>query len=76
MIINDEMLLCYQELKAKYVHDEASYREFKFYLNDFNQSIRIDMNDTAIHYRCKDHFKAAAENTGESRKTIWRATKM
>ena len=74
-VITKEMFEAYQTIKNKYVHDEESFRLFFFYLDDFCQLVRVDMDETAIEYQCRDHYKTAGERVGESRQTIWRATK-
>lgn len=74
-VVTEEMFEAFINIKNKYVHDENSFRHFFFYLTDFNQLVRVDMDDTAIKYQCSDHYKAAAERTGENRQTIWRAKK-
>ena len=74
-VVTDEMFEVFQSIKNKYVHDEESFRQFYFYLSDFNQMVRVDMDDTAVRYGLKDHYKAAADRLGEERTTIWRATK-
>ena len=75
-VVTDEMFNAFLSIKNKYVHDEESFRQFYFYMSDFNQMVRIDMDDTATRLKLKDHYKAAAERLGENRQTIWRATKM
>jgi len=74
-VINDEMFEAYLKLKNAYVHDVESFRNFFFYLHDFVQLVRVDMDNTAVQYQLPDHYKAAAEALGEERTTIWRATK-
>jgi len=75
-IVTAEMFDAFLSIKNKYVHDEESFRQFFFYMSDFNQLVRIEMDDTATQLKLKDHYKAAAERLGENRQTIWRATKM
>jgi hypothetical protein len=75
-VVTAEMFDAFLSIKNKYVHDEESFRQFYFYMSDFNQMVRIDMDDTATRLKLKDHYKAAAERLGENRQTIWRATKM
>ncbi len=75
VIANDELFEAYLSIKNKYVHDEKSFRGFYLYLADFNQKVRVDMNDTAVRYQLPDHYKAAGDRLGEERTTIWRATK-
>ena len=75
-VITGEMFDAFLSIKNKYVHDEESFRQFFFYMSDFNQLVRVDMDDTAVMYGLKDHYKAAGDRLGEHRQTIWRAVKM
>ena len=75
-VVTEEMFNAFLSIKNQYVHDEESFRHFFFYMSDFNQMVRVDMDDTATRYGLKDHYKAAGERLGEHRQTIWRATKM
>ena len=74
-VVTYEMFEAFLNIKNKYVHDEKSFRHFFFYLDEFKDLVRVDMNDTAILYKLPDHYHAAAERLGEHRQTIWRATK-
>ena len=74
-VVTEEMFEAFIHIKNKYVHDEKSFRHFFFYLTDFIQLVRVDMDNTAIKYQCPDHYKAAGERIGENRQTIWRAKK-
>ena len=64
-IVTDEMFDAFLSIKNKYVHDEESFRQFYFYMSDFNQMVRIDMDDTATRLKLKDHYKAAAERQSD-----------
>ena len=75
-VVTAEMFDAFLSIKNKYVHDEEYFRQFFFYMSDFNQLVRIDMDDPATRWKLNDHYKAAAERLGETRQTIWRATKM
>lgn len=74
-VINDEMDAHFMLLVDTYVHDEASFRKFRYYLNDHNDFVRKTMNALAVKYQCADHYQTAAKGVGESRSTIYRATK-
>ena len=74
-VITEEMFDAFLSIKNKYVHDEESFRQFFFYMSDFNQMVRVDMDETAVKYQLEDHLHAAAERLGEGRVTIWRAVK-
>ena len=75
-VITDEMFDAFKSIKNKYVNDEDTFRQFFFYLDDFCIMVRKEMDETAVHLKLKDHYSAAGEHLGESRVTIWRATKM
>ena len=41
-VVTAEMFDAFLSIKNKYVHDEESFRQFYFYMSDFNQMVRID----------------------------------
>ena len=73
--VTREVFEAFKAIFFKYVSDRETFLRFYFYVQDFVVMVRKFMDEMAVMYKVKSHLKEAAERLGESRRTIYNATK-
>jgi hypothetical protein len=73
--VTKEVFEVFKAIFFKYVHDKTTFLQFYFYVQDFVVMVRQFMDEMAREYKIKNHLYEGGQRLGESRGTIYNATK-